>query len=169
MVVEGVHGLDGAFPAGVRAVVESQLSRPWCAVPEIEPLVVRGRVRAGQVVRHDAGDVDVLASVMPGGEVIAGGSVRVVGALSGKVRAGCLNAVGPASQVLCGALQAQVVSIDGRYVTGDRMPPDLIGLPARVHVRDGRMRFDSVDPVTVSTVEERAMAGLPPGLASLAS
>lgn len=47
-----------------------------------------GAIRSGQFIRY-AGSVIVLGDVNPGGEIIAEGSIIVLGALKGLVHAGC--------------------------------------------------------------------------------
>ena len=79
------------------AVVEVQPEpEPWsdAAIDAIiegtDGLLVRRRVRSGQVLRHP-GHIVVLGDVNPGAQLIAGGDVIVWGKLHGSVHAGALG------------------------------------------------------------------------------
>ncbi len=60
-------------------------------------LLVKRRVRSGQVLRHP-GHIVVIGDVNPGAQLIAGGDVLVWGKLHGNVHAGAL---GDANAVIC--------------------------------------------------------------------
>jgi septum site-determining protein MinC len=60
-------------------------------------LLVRKRVRSGQVLRHP-GHIVVIGDVNPGAQLIAGGDIIVWGKLHGVAHAGAL---GDASAVIC--------------------------------------------------------------------
>jgi septum site-determining protein MinC len=60
-------------------------------------LLVKRRVRSGQVLRHP-GHIVVVGDVNPGAQLIAGGDVLVWGKLQGNVHAGAL---GDANAVIC--------------------------------------------------------------------
>ncbi|MDR3090996.1 MAG: septum site-determining protein MinC [Clostridiales bacterium] len=53
-----------------------------------DALFCRSSVRGGQQLRHD-GSIVVLGDVNPGAEIVAGGSVIILGFLKGMVHAGC--------------------------------------------------------------------------------
>jgi septum site-determining protein MinC len=73
--------------------------------PVVDPFVIEGtdgllvkrRVRSGQVLRHP-GHIVVVGDVNPGAQLIAGGDVLVWGKLQGNVHAGAL---GDANAVIC--------------------------------------------------------------------
>ena len=60
-------------------------------------LLVKRRVRSGQVLRHP-GHIVIVGDVNPGAQIIAGGDVLVWGRLQGNVHAGAL---GDANAVIC--------------------------------------------------------------------
>jgi septum site-determining protein MinC len=72
------------------------LSDPFI-VEGTDGLLVKKRVRSGQVLRHP-GHIVVLGDVNPGAQLIAGGDVLVWGRLQGNVHAGAL---GDANAVIC--------------------------------------------------------------------
>jgi septum site-determining protein MinC len=102
-------------------VVEIADIRP-AATPSI---VIREPVRSGQSVIYPEGDITILGSVASGAEVIAGGSVHVYGALRGRVMAGSLG--NEQARIFCRKLEAELLSIDGIYMTADELSPELQG------------------------------------------
>lgn len=98
-------------------------------VAEIRPapqsITIRQPIRSGQSVIFPEGDVTVIGSVASGAEVIAGGSVHIYGTLRGRALAG---SVGNASaRIFCRKLEAELLAIDGIYMTADELSADLHG------------------------------------------
>ncbi|MCB1487253.1 MAG: septum site-determining protein MinC, partial [Bauldia sp.] len=100
-------------------------------------------VRSGQSVFHPEGDVIVLGSVASGAEVIAGGSVHVYGTLRGRALAGATG--NPGALIFCRKFQAELVSIDGSYMTAEQSPPELIGKPVQIRLRNDAIVTDILD------------------------
>ncbi len=95
-------------------------------------LIVDRPVRSGQSIFHPEGDVTVTSHVASGAEVIAGGSIHVYGALRGRALAG---ATGNANALIfCRKFEAELVSIDGNYLTAERSPPEVIGKPVQIRL-----------------------------------
>jgi septum site-determining protein MinC len=128
------------------------------AAPGIEPappptpepvgsLLVDGAVRSGQSIEHLEGDVIVIGSVASGAEIIAGGSIHVYGPLRGRAIAGSRN---PRAHIFCNKLEAELLAIDGLYVTADAMQPELRGHAVKVWL-DG----DSM----VMTAQDKSLTG----------
>jgi septum site-determining protein MinC len=120
------------------------------ASPVPEPagsLLVDSAVRSGQLVEHLDGDVIVIGSVASGAEIIAGGSIHVYGALRGRAIAGSRD---PKARIFCNKLEAELLAIDGLYVTADAMQPELRGHAVKVWL-DG----DSM----VMTAQDKSQAG----------
>lgn len=83
-----------------------------------EPKVHLGTVRGGQQVIHEQGDLVILGSVNPGGEVLASGHIYIYGSLRGKALAGIY---GDAKvRIVTQELNAELVSIDGHYHTSQK-------------------------------------------------
>ena len=94
--------------------------------PSVMPsIVIREPVRSGQSVIFPEGDITIVGSVASGAEVIAGGSVHVYGALRGRVMAGSLG--NDSARIFCRKLEAELLSIDGIYMTADELSPELQG------------------------------------------
>jgi septum site-determining protein MinC len=98
--------------------------------PVTPSIVIREPVRSGQSVVFAEGDITILGSVASGAEVIAGGSVHVYGALRGRVMAGSLG--NGSARIFCRRLEAELLSIDGIYMTADELSPDLQGQPVHL-------------------------------------
>lgn len=107
----------------------SEPAMPIVQVADIRPttpsIVIRDPVRSGQSVIFPEGDVTIVGSVASGAEVIAGGSVHVYGALRGRVMAGSLG--NGSARIFCRKLEAELLSIDGIYMTADELSPELQG------------------------------------------
>jgi septum site-determining protein MinC len=106
-------------------------------------LVVENHVRSGQCIGHPEGDVVILGSVASGAEVIAGGSIHIYGTLRGRAIAGCESA---SARIFCRKLEAELLSIDGLYMTADQMGANLRGRPVQIWLdRDKTMMMTALD------------------------
>ena len=126
---------DAVEPAGGDAV-----GAP--ALPAGHSLVIEGGLRSGQQVVHPEGDVTVLGSIASGAEVMAGGSVHVYGTLRGRAIAG-FGGYGQA-RIICRTLQAELLAIDGFYLTADDMDPDVLGGPAMARLEGDQLTITSM-------------------------
>jgi septum site-determining protein MinC len=141
----GLHSLDLERPAPLTA------ERPVVVVPTPGPsaqedqsealaragargLVLRRRLRAGQIVRH-SGSIVILGDVNVGAEINAGGDIVVWGRLRGMVHAGCL---GNTAAVVCALelnpLQIRIADLITRPEEGSAGRADTY--PEVAHVRD---------------------------------
>lgn len=111
---------SGEEPKAALPIVQIADTRP--VTPSI---VIREPVRSGQSVIFPEGDITIVGSVASGAEVIAGGSVHVYGALRGRVMAGSLG--NGSARIFCRKLEAELLSIDGIYMTADELSADLQG------------------------------------------
>lgn len=94
------------------------------AAPQPNSLLVDSPVRSGQCIENFGGDVIVIGSVASGAEIIAGGSIHVYGTLRGRAIAGSRN---PRARIFCSKLEAELLAIDGLYMTADAMQANLRG------------------------------------------
>ena len=104
------------------------------APPEETSLVIAEPVRSGQSVLFIKGDVSIIGSVASGAEVLAGGSVHIYGALRGRAVAGALGSSN--ARIFCQRFEAELVSIDGFYMTADDMDPALRGRAVEIRLVD---------------------------------
>jgi septum site-determining protein MinC len=104
----------------------------YASPPEETSLLLAEPVRSGRSVQFVKGDVTIIGSVASGAEVLARGSIHIYGALRGRAIAGALG--GSNARIFCRRLEAELVSIDGFYVTADDMDQALRGRAAEVRL-----------------------------------
>jgi septum site-determining protein MinC len=100
-------------------------------------------VRSGQSIIFLNGDVTICGSVASGAEVIASGSIHIYGALRGRAIAGSSGNAG--ASIFCRKLDAELLAIDGLYMTTDALDTNLRGKPARVWLEGDSMRVAALD------------------------
>lgn len=89
-------------------------------------------VRSGQSILFPEGDVIVINSVASGAEINAGGSIHVYGALRGRAIAG-INGQSQA-RIFTHQMEAELLAIDGYYMTAEEIPAALHTKPAQVYL-----------------------------------
>ncbi len=101
--------------------VESQPERrqgPAVVKPVYRPTrLVEEPVRSGTQVYAEGGDLIVAAAVSAGAEILADGHVHVYGPLRGRALAGVSGDT--TARIFCQSLEAELVSIAGRYQVVD--------------------------------------------------
>ena len=161
-----IIGTEGAHPSweGIEAwgrplPVSSKPGRE-IAVPEAKPnvpvpvetthaggeantLLIDEPVRSGQSIVFERGDITVLGSVASGAEVMAGGSVHIYGTLRGRAVAGLSGHQG--ARIFCSKLQAELLAIDGVYMTADGMPAKALGKPVQAWLDGEQMKISVLD------------------------
>jgi septum site-determining protein MinC len=105
-------------------------------------LTITQPVRGGQVIYAQRGDLVILAPVNPGAQVIADGHIHVYGRLRGRALAGARGQAD--ARVFCSSLEAELVSVDGAFLTADDLPETLRGRPAQIFVEHGEARVASL-------------------------
>ncbi|MDR3323049.1 MAG: septum site-determining protein MinC [Zoogloeaceae bacterium] len=94
-------------------------------------LLIDRPLRSGQQVYARGGDLVVLASVNPGAEVIADGSIHIYAPLRGRALAGASG--NPQARIFTTCFEAELVSVAGIYRTfSDGVPAELKRRPALV-------------------------------------
>ncbi|CAK7192000.1 Septum site-determining protein MinC [Commensalibacter sp. Nvir] len=94
--------------------------------------IIEEPVRSGQSIFFPEGDVIITNSVSSGSEIVAGGSIHVYGALRGRAIAG-INGQ-PKARIFAYQLEAELMAIDGYYMTAEEIPENLILKPAQVYL-----------------------------------
>ncbi|WP_374308090.1 septum site-determining protein MinC [Methylocella sp.] len=105
-------------------------------------LLIEEPLRSGQYVEHLEGDVIVVGSVASGAEIVAGGSIHVYGALRGRAIAGANQA---GARIFCRKLEAELLAIDGLYLTADDMDAAPRGKPAQVRLEGDQLLISTQD------------------------
>ena len=88
-------------------------------------LLIEEPVRSGQSIVFAEGDVIVLGSVASGAEIAAGGSIHVYGTMRGRAVAGLSG--NRNARILCRRMHAELIAIDGYYITAEDMAANLVG------------------------------------------
>ena len=100
-------------------------------------LLITEPVRSGTQIYAPGGDVIVVRSVSAGAEIIADGNIHVYGALRGRALAG---ATGDASaRIFVGRLEAELVSIAGRYLVHEDIAPAHVGQRVQIVLQEQRV------------------------------
>jgi septum site-determining protein MinC len=94
-------------------------------------------VRSGTQIYARGADLVVTAAVSPGAEIIADGNIHVYGALRGRALAGAGGDVD--ARIFCSRLEAELVSIAGRYLVSEQLPPEQQGFSVQITLVDERL------------------------------
>jgi septum site-determining protein MinC len=97
-------------------------------------IVVSEPVRAGQQIYAEGGDLIALAPVSPGAEVLADGHVHIYSSLRGRAHAGVDG--DSAARIFCHSLEAQLVSVAGRYVVNEEIEERFLGKRVQIRCQD---------------------------------
>lgn len=120
------------------ASAPSELAAPVDLAEPLETqlpgLVVRTPVRSGQVIHAVGGDLVVIAPVSSGAELIADGNIHVYGPLRGRALAGARG--NSDVSIFCLGLEAEFISIAGRYLMADEIAKVVRGKPMRAYLED---------------------------------
>jgi septum site-determining protein MinC len=130
-LLKGGRPAEGAGSAAPPASVPSEPA----SRPAPQSLLIETPIRSGQSVIFPYGDVTVIGSVASGAEIAAGGSIHIYGALRGRALAGSIG--GDHARIYCTKNEAELLAIDGYYLTAEAMDANLRGRPVQVSLRDG--------------------------------
>lgn len=132
--------LDGRAASDIEVPAVDETSSPTVAAHSVTTvsaapkawgsIFVNQPVRSGQSLHYAEGDVTIIGSVASGSEVIAGGSIHVYGALRGRAMAGTMG--NSPARIFCRKLDAELIAIDGFYLTAEDLEPSLRGKPVQI-------------------------------------
>lgn len=132
-IIDGRESQDDAKTEDVPAAPAPQRSNA---------LLLETPLRSGQYIEHLDGDVIVVGSVASGAEIVAGGSIHVYGALRGRAIAGAGH---PRARIFCRKLEAELLAIDGLYMTADDMETTLRGRSVQVRLDGDSLMITAQD------------------------
>lgn len=112
---------------------ETAVPTPPAAVSTRAQLVTQ-LVRSGSQIYARGGDLVVTAAVSPGAEIAADGNIHVYGALRGRALAGASG--DRDARIFCSRLEAELVSIAGRYLVSEQLPPEQHGAAVQITLVD---------------------------------
>jgi septum site-determining protein MinC len=129
----GIEGIERVLPGAEGLVQPLSYGRTTDLGELVEPpapaapsFMLRDEpVRSGQSLAFPTGDVTIMGSVASGAEVLAGGSIHVYGTLRGRAIAGAAG--DGRARIFCRRLEAELLAIDGLYMTAEAMPQALRG------------------------------------------
>jgi septum site-determining protein MinC len=152
-------GVQNALPAQVEAAAAAGLASfapnatqpgrrqapepPPAAAPPTERALrasarlVTEPVRSGTQIYARGTDLVVTAAVSPGAELVADGNIHVYGALRGRALAGASGDAG--ARIFCARLEAELVSIAGRYLVSEQLPAEQRGFPVEIALVDEQL------------------------------
>lgn len=117
-----------------------QVTETAAPKPSVVAKVIDTPVRSGQRVYARGGDLVVMATVNPGAEVIADGSIHVYAPLRGRALAGAAGSA--EARIIATSMEAELVSIGGVYRTfEDGWPKELKGQAVQVLLQDERLEL----------------------------
>lgn len=96
-----------------------------------------GRVRSGQKLVNENGDLIIEGDVNPGAELVASGNIHVYGTLAGRAYAGKNG--DETARVFCLRFNAELVSIAGAFRGFEEVPSDLKNKPFMFRLQEGKM------------------------------
>jgi septum site-determining protein MinC len=128
--------------AGLPILPESRAPANSRKLERAEPTPVRNRiynhpVRSGQQIYAPDGDLIVLGAVSAGAEVIADGNIHIYGTLRGRALAGVKGDA--EARIFCQSLEAELISIAGRYRISEQIDPTDRGKAVQVHLAEDRL------------------------------
>jgi septum site-determining protein MinC len=128
--------------AAPRLAAQPAAAPPVAAPPPAPPprasaRIVTAPVRSGTQIYARGTDLVVTASVSPGAEIVADGNIHVYGPLRGRALAGASG--DKDARIFCSRLEAELVSIAGRYLISEQLPADHQGLPVQIALVDDRL------------------------------
>lgn len=94
-------------------------------------------VRSGQQLYAPDGDLVLLGTVSPGAEVLADGNIHIYGPLRGRALAGAKG--NAEARIFCLSLEAELVSIAGRYRVLEQTSSEFWGKPVQIHLADDHL------------------------------
>ena len=101
--------------------------------PAVKPAKIVSRpVRSGQQVYADGADLIILGAVSEGAEILADGNIHVYGTLRGRALAGVKG--NNQARVFCQNMEAELVSIAGRFVMQENIQQQCWKKPAQAYL-----------------------------------
>ncbi len=144
--VDAAH-LDASMPplltGGRHCAPQLTVAEKPEAKPQPSSLLLDSPVRSGQSVIFIEGDVTVLGSVGSGAEIVAGGSIHVYGTLRGRAMAGVNG--NASARIYCQRIEAELLAIDGYYLTAEELDADLRSKPAQARLDGKIMRISPLN------------------------
>jgi septum site-determining protein MinC len=136
-------GLASFAPTAAQAARTPAAPAPAAAPPPAaKARIVTQPVRSGTQIYARGADLIVTAAVSPGAELIADGNIHVYNALRGRALAGANGDAG--ARIFCSRLEAELVSIAGRYLVSEQLPTDQRGHPVQIALVEDQLTITRI-------------------------
>jgi septum site-determining protein MinC len=134
--------LEAASAAGLASFAPTSGGGQSRAASAAAPAAVKTRlvsepVRSGTQIYARGSDLVVTAAVSPGAELVADGNIHVYGVLRGRALAGANGDA--AARIFCTRLEAELISIAGRYLVSEQLPAGVQSAPVQVALVDDQL------------------------------
>jgi septum site-determining protein MinC len=142
-------GVQNAQPAQLEAATEAGLASfapnsgggqarvERSTPPAPKTRLVTEPVRSGTQIYARGSDLVVTAAVSPGAELVADGNIHIYGVLRGRALAGASG--DGAARIFCTRLEAELVSIAGRYLVSEQLPAGVQSTPVQIALVDDQL------------------------------
>lgn len=138
-ILAGFNILNDAKPGSERGKAPEPPAPP--TRPASSPtLVVDQAVRSGHQIYARGGDLVVLAPVNPGAEILADGNIHVYAPLRGRALAGVAG--NGNARIFCDLLEAELISIAGRYQLSEDLPGSAQRKRVAIRLREDKLHYD---------------------------
>lgn len=127
-------------PAAANAAAPAAAKTPPPPSSGAKAMVVAEPVRAGAQVYAEGRDLVLISPVSSGAEVLADGNIHAYGRLRGRALAGVAG--DETARIFCRSLEAELVSIAGRFRVSEDMDQRLIGRPAQIFLDGGFLMIE---------------------------
>lgn len=136
-------GLASFAPTAAQPARAPAAPAPTAAPPPAaKARIVTQPVRSGTQIYARGADLIVTAAVSPGAELIADGNIHVYGVLRGRALAGASGDT--EARIFCSRLEAELVSIGGRYLVSDQLPTDQRGHPVQIALVEDQLTITRI-------------------------
>jgi septum site-determining protein MinC len=133
--------LEAASAVGLASFAPSAAGQPRggpaATPPAPKARLVTEPVRSGTQIYARGCDLIVTAAVSPGAELVADGNIHVYGALRGRALAGAGG--DDTARIFCTRLEAELVSIAGRYLVSEQLPAGIQSAPVQIALVDDQL------------------------------
>jgi len=99
-------------------------------------------VRSGQRVYAAEGDLSVVGPISAGAELMADGNIHIYGPLRGRAMAGMNGDI--EARIFCQSLEAELISVAGRYRISENIPTTLRGVPVQIFLEQDVLRIEKI-------------------------
>jgi septum site-determining protein MinC len=134
--LRAAKAVDLAAVSGGAGQTQRRVTPERASTPSATRLVTQP-VRSGTQIYAPGGDLVIVAPVSAGAEVIADGNIHVYCALRGRAIAGASGDT--TARIFTHRLEAELVSVAGRYMVNEAIAPEHLHQPAQVALIDDRL------------------------------